>query len=103
MPPPLQIAIARHHITNTDHHSISFSTFTKSEYIHPLSQIVLEHLQSHHSHWVNRMGLDAGLKLNKDGTFTLRFPPNPDAGGVEATDVETAKDGSPRAVPESIW
>ena len=45
----------------------------KSEYIHPLSQIVLEHLQSTHSDWVQRMGLDKGLQVKKDGTFVLRF------------------------------
>eukprot|EP00956_Cyclotella_meneghiniana_P021571 scaffold39440_cov63-Cyclotella_meneghiniana.AAC.2 len=54
-----------------------FSTFQKSEYIHPLSQIVLEHLQTVHSDWVERNGLETGLILNKDGTFVLRF----DGGG----------------------
>ena len=49
------------------------SDFAKSEYIHPLSQIVLEHLQSTHSDWVQRMGLDKGLEVKKDGTFVLRF------------------------------
>lgn len=48
--------------------------FAKSEYVHPLSQIVLERLQSHHATWIKRMGLTTGLKLNKDGTFVLRFP-----------------------------
>ena len=66
-----------------------FTTFTKSEYIHPLSQIVLEHLQSHHSQWIQQVGLDTGLRLNKDGTFVLRFP----GSGDEAVD-ETAVDGS---------
>lgn len=56
--------------------------FTKSEYVHPLSQIVLERLQSHHATWVKRMGLTTGLKLNKDGTFVLRFP-----GGEEQSPV----------------
>ena len=52
----------------------SSSTFTKTEYIHPLSQIVLEHLQSKHGEWVKTRGLDKGLELKKDGTFVLRFP-----------------------------
>ena len=71
--------------------SSSSSFFTKTEYIHPLSQIVLEHLQNHHSEWVQSRGLDKGLKLNKDGTFVLRFPQNdkPVDGNVD-----TAKQGS---------
>lgn len=69
-----------------------FSTFTRSEYIHPLSQIVLEHLQSRHSQWVTNMGLDTGLKLNKDGTFVLRFPSLDDE-GVAAQDDEGAVEG----------
>jgi hypothetical protein len=73
--------------------------FAKSEYVHPLSQIVLERLQSHHATWVKRMGLTTGLKLNKDGTFTLRFPGGkgqpPDSGGVAVTPGEDDVD--------SIW
>jgi hypothetical protein len=57
-----------------------FTNFAKSEYIHPLSQIVLEHLQSSHSEWIRRMGLDKGLELKKDGTFVLRFGNNGDSG-----------------------
>lgn len=71
-----------------------FSTFTKSEYIHPLSQIVLEHLQSSHSHWVQRMGLDTGLKLNKDGTFVLHFPIDDETVEVEGTSSEDKTNGS---------
>uniref|UniRef100_A0A7R9W628 Uncharacterized protein n=1 Tax=Pseudictyota dubia TaxID=2749911 RepID=A0A7R9W628_9STRA len=44
-------------------------------YIHPLSQIVLEHLQVSRSDWLLRKGLDQGLTINKDGTFVLSFPP----------------------------
>jgi len=47
----------------------------KSAYVHPLSQIVLEHLQNSCSEWVSKVGLDkGGLTLNKDGTFLLKFP-----------------------------
>lgn len=71
--------------------------FAKSEYVHPLSQIVLERLQSHHANWVKRMGLTTGLQLNKDGTFTLRFPggeeKSPDDGGVVVRGVDV----------DSIW
>lgn len=67
-------------LKDMSHSRNSFSTFTKSEYIHPLSQIVLEHLQSHHSEWLNRMGLERGLEVKKDGTFVLRFPRD---GGAE--------------------
>lgn len=85
---------------------IHFSTtFTKSEYIHPLSQIVLEHLQSHHRQWVTRMGLDTGLKLNTDGTFALRFPPAPGSDGtIVANSVVDAKDDRSHGVTSgSIW
>ena len=90
--------------TNTCHHSHYryeqlqfFSTFEKSEYIHPLSQIVLEHLQTVHSDWVHRNGLETGLELNKDGTFVLRFGGN--SGEVNA---ENTVDGDGEEV-ESIW
>ena len=46
----------------------------KVEYVHPLSQLVLEHLQTTRSDWVERNGLDRGLELQSDGTFILKFP-----------------------------
>ena len=46
----------------------------KTEYVHPLSQLVLEHLQTSRSDWIQRTGLDKGLVLQKDGTFLLKFP-----------------------------
>lgn len=46
----------------------------KTEYVHPLSQIVLEHLQSTKSDFVTAHGLDRGLTLQGDGTFEIRFP-----------------------------
>lgn len=49
-------------------------------YIHPLSQIVLEHLQSSRQEWTQAQGLDRHLELQKDGTFILRFPS--DAGRI---------------------
>eukprot|EP00956_Cyclotella_meneghiniana_P030636 scaffold77880_cov74-Cyclotella_meneghiniana.AAC.1 len=73
-----QFNTCHHHTHNLHKQQLQFfSTFQKSEYIHPLSQIVLEHLQTVHSDWVERNGLETGLILNKDGTFVLRF----DGGG----------------------
>lgn len=46
----------------------------KTEYVHPLSQIVLEHLQNDKSDWIIRMGLDRGLTFHRDGTFVIKFP-----------------------------
>lgn len=45
-----------------------------SEYVHPLSQIVLEHLQSTRQEWIKSQGLDRGLTIQRDGTFELKFP-----------------------------
>ena len=71
--------------------SSSSSSFARSEYVHPLSQIVLERLQSRHANWVGRVGVDTGLRLNRDGTFVLRFPP-PAAGGVATVAAAAADD-----------
>lgn len=75
------------------------STFTKSEYIHPLSQIVLEHLQSQHGDWLKQMGLETGLHLNKDGTFVLRFPSSLSAGTSTTNDEEEGISDT----TDSIW
>jgi hypothetical protein len=41
-------------------------------YIHPLSQIVLQNLQSKECHeWITRAGFDRNLTVHKDGTFSL--------------------------------
>jgi hypothetical protein len=50
---------------------LSATNKEKIEYIHPLSQLVLEHLQKSRSEWIEAMHLDKGLKLNEDGTFVL--------------------------------
>mmetsp|Transcript_14455 Transcript_14455/g.27531 ORF Transcript_14455/g.27531 Transcript_14455/m.27531 type:complete len:180 (+) Transcript_14455:82-621(+) len=42
----------------------------KPTYVHPLSQIVLEHLQKSHSDFLTEHGLD-NLDIRSDGTFTL--------------------------------
>ena len=48
----------------------------ETQYVHPLSQIVLEHLQASPSAaaYVTRSGLDQSLSIHKDGCFTLQFP-----------------------------
>jgi hypothetical protein len=44
----------------------------ESVYIHPLSQIVLQNLQSEECHeWMTRAGFDSNLTVHKDGTFSL--------------------------------
>ena len=48
----------------------------ESQYVHPLSQIVLEHLQASPSAaaFVTQSGLGQSLSIHDDGTFTLQFP-----------------------------
>ena len=51
------------------------SLFSKEQYVHPLSQIVLEHLQQSQSDFLRQYGLvENSLTFHKDGTFTLAFP-----------------------------
>ena len=45
----------------------------KFVYVHPLSQIVLECLQSNYSEWMIRHGLNDRLSFHRDGTFSLCF------------------------------
>mmetsp|Transcript_12035 Transcript_12035/g.20878 ORF Transcript_12035/g.20878 Transcript_12035/m.20878 type:complete len:225 (+) Transcript_12035:24-698(+) len=99
------LRLKRLHILQSHHKKNNFSSFTKSAYVHPLSQIVLEHLQSHHGPWVAEMGLDTGLKLNKDGTFVLRFPGADGDDSVAAEDMEGEEaDGHNESIRNgSIW
>jgi hypothetical protein len=46
----------------------------KTEYVHPLSQLVLQHLQNARGDWVHQQGLDKGLSIQPNGTFVLKFP-----------------------------
>ena len=51
------------------------SFFSKEQYVHPLSQIVLTHLQQSQSDFLKQYGLvENSLTFHKDGTFTLAFP-----------------------------
>lgn len=47
-----------------------------SVYVHQVSKTVLQRLQRHHHKWLATSGLDRGLHLNANGTFTLKFPPS---------------------------
>jgi len=73
-------------LTTSRYHSSTPAT-TKIEgmnsYVHPLSQIVLERLQSNHSDYLIATGLDKGLTLEKDGTFVLRYPSQDDREGED--------------------
>ena len=46
----------------------------KGQYVHPLSQLVLEYLQAEQSTWIEKHGLHQGLQVNEDGTFLIKFP-----------------------------
>ena len=47
----------------------------KIVYVHPLSQIVLECLQSNYSEWLIRRNLHSNtLSFHRDGTFEIKFP-----------------------------
>lgn len=52
-------------------------------YVHPLSQIVLEHLQDTHHDWIVSQKLDTTLTLHRDGSFELKFPMSGEANGNE--------------------
>mmetsp|Transcript_3736 Transcript_3736/g.4251 ORF Transcript_3736/g.4251 Transcript_3736/m.4251 type:complete len:158 (-) Transcript_3736:489-962(-) len=62
---------------NVRHLTDSSSSPSTLEYVHPLSQIVLEHLQSTRQDWVKEKGLNENLKINPDGTFEMRFLSDP--------------------------
>lgn len=53
----------------------SFSTtfeLDRTVYVHPLSQMILEYLQSQKNDWVLAHGLE-GLTVHRDGSFELKF------------------------------
>ncbi len=83
---------------------------SQSAYVHPLSQIVLEHLQRSHSDWVSKVGLDAkgGFTLHSDGTFVLNFPssvqPLPLEGGhSSSTSSSSSSSATTISNPGKIW
>lgn len=47
----------------------------EQQYVHPLSQIILEHLQSNQSEFLAKSGFEiSNIEYRKDGTFALTFP-----------------------------
>ena len=68
-------------------HSLARSTLSRTSdeenwnhgirpvYVHHVSKLTLEHLQEKESDWLMGQGLDTGLEINDNGTFTLRYPP----------------------------
>uniref|UniRef100_A0A7S1YWN4 Uncharacterized protein n=1 Tax=Trieres chinensis TaxID=1514140 RepID=A0A7S1YWN4_TRICV len=77
-------SLLRHRAARASHDAASraFATHVSGKYesgrlypvyVHPLSQVVLEHLQTARGDWVSRKGLDRGLTINYDGTFTINF------------------------------
>lgn len=46
----------------------------QSVYVHPLSQIVLRHLQTSSHEWILSRKLDRNLVVHRDGTFVLTQP-----------------------------
>eukprot|EP00978_Attheya_sp_CCMP212_P048530 scaffold535582_cov55-Attheya_sp.AAC.2 len=50
----------------------------KVTYVHPLSQIILEHFQGERSDWIRENKLERGLTIQEDGSFVLVFPQDED-------------------------
>ena len=44
-------------------------------YTHPLSQVVLEHLQNVHGEWLMKKGLERGLTINRGEHVFVEFWP----------------------------
>ena len=43
-------------------------------YVHQVSKTVLEHLQLHCHDWIRQEGLEQGLRIHANGTFSLQYP-----------------------------
>ena len=72
--------------------------FHRTSFVHPLSQIVLEYLQSSKSSWLLQQGLDHSLTIKPDGSFEIKYPllnhvnpPNPPARIFTYYDPQEAK------------
>ena len=50
------------------------TTSDKIQYVHPLSQLVLDYLQKEKSNWIATHGLNQGVEVGADGTFLIKFP-----------------------------
>lgn len=60
-------------------------------YVHNISKIALEHLQNNQSTWLINKGLNRGLHINPNGTFTMSFPARQ---GFDAGRIWTSYDAS---------
>ena len=85
------------------------SSFAKEQYVHPLSQIVLTHLQESQSDFLQQYGLmvDNSLTFHKDGTFTLAFPSNTPTTNIPTTNTQQHQPHHPLLQPHNnknrIW
>lgn len=83
-PPPRSMALlltrplaAARHLTSSSSSSSGNSTPNRGQtppesvYVHPLSQIVLAYLQDDCHEWIVNSGLEQGLKVHSDGSFSL--------------------------------
>ena len=43
-------------------------------YVHPVSKVVLQHLQDVRYGWLCEQGLNGGLQIKSNGTFLLKYP-----------------------------
>jgi len=89
--------------------SSSSSSFSKEQYVHPLSQIVLTHLQESQAEFLQQYGLmvENSLTFHKDGTFTLAFPSNTPTTNIPTTDTQQQQQHHPLLQPHNnknrIW
>ena len=62
----------------------------EQQYVHPLSQIILEHLQSNQSEFLAKSGVEiSNIQYMKDGTFALTFPNNDTNNSNTSNDTES--------------
>eukprot|EP00980_Cylindrotheca_fusiformis_P004113 scaffold894_cov153-Cylindrotheca_fusiformis.AAC.9 len=73
-------------------------------YVHHVSKTALEHLQRKQATWLIKQGLDRGLHINPNGTFSLTFPSRQgfDAGRIWYDDSFGVFDSSLIYVPHTI-
>uniref|UniRef100_A0A7S1FZ73 Uncharacterized protein n=1 Tax=Corethron hystrix TaxID=216773 RepID=A0A7S1FZ73_9STRA len=45
----------------------------RTAYVHPLSQIILEHFQKSKAGWIQKMGVEKNLTILENGTFEIKF------------------------------
>lgn len=64
-------SIAESTTTTSTTSSCSNLNEIRNVYVHPLSQIVLRHLQTSCHDWIKSKGLDTNLVIHRDGTFAL--------------------------------